>query len=387
MYQNKQVLAIVVAAGSGSRMKTEIPKQFLKIGGETIIEKTVSRFEKNQYVDGFFVVVSEKYLEYAKGLLAGMKKLKGVVVGGNKRQASVFSALEKIDDDALVLVHDAARPYVSDAIINSVIVAASDFGAAVPAIEIADTVKTVATGESNNIFVLDTVDRSILRRVQTPQGFCATLLKRAYAHAQNNNFEGTDDSMLVEALGEKVSLIDGNAENIKITRTEDMPSENRVGYGFDVHKLVSDLPLYLGGEKIPYEKGLLGHSDADVLIHAIMDSILGAAHLGDIGKHFPDTASDYKGISSIKLLEKVKTMIRERGYRIVNIDSTVMCEAPKLAPFIEKMEQNIADALDISKEKVSVKATTTEGLGYTGRGEGIAASSVSLLEYTFKEEK
>ena len=378
MYQNKRVLAIVVAAGNGSRMKTEIPKQFLKIGGETIIEKTVSRFEKNQYVDGFFVVVSEKYLEYAKGLLAGMKKLKG---------ASVFSALEKIEDDALVLVHDAARPYVSDAIINSVIVAASDFGAAVPAIEIADTVKTVAAGESNNIFVLDTVDRSILRRVQTPQGFCAALLKRAYAHAQDNNFEGTDDSMLVEALGEKVSLIDGNAENIKITRTEDMPSENRVGYGFDVHKLVSDLPLYLGGEKIPYEKGLLGHSDADVLIHAIMDSILGAAHLGDIGKHFPDTASDYKGISSIKLLEKVKTMIRERGYRIVNIDSTVMCEAPKLAPFIEKMEQNIADALDISKEKVSVKATTTEGLGYTGRGEGIAASSVSLLEYTFKEEK
>ena len=379
MYSGKEVLAVIVAAGTGSRMRTNIPKQFLKIGEKTVLEETVSKFEKNGYVDGIFVVVADKYREFGEKLFAGSEKIRKIVCGGKSRQESVYNALKQIEQEAYVLIHDGARPYVSDDIIKRVLAATADFGAAIPAVEISDTVKSLQVAEMQE-FVKESIPRNTLRCVQTPQGFLTKLIKEAHENARKAGFEGTDDAMLLEITGHTAAIVEGDVRNIKITRREDMPRDIRIGYGFDVHRLVMNLPLYIGGEKIPYDKGLLGHSDADVLIHAIMDALLGAAGLGDIGQHFPDTDDKYKGIQSIELLKEVKTLLRENGYRAVNIDATVMCENPKLAPFKEKMRLNIADALGIEGCRVNIKATTTEGLGYTGSGEGIAASSVCLLE-------
>lgn len=384
MYQGRQILAVIVAAGTGSRMKADVPKQFLKIGGKTIIENTVSKFDENRYIDGFFVVVGSDYLDYAKMLMCGTEKLIEIVAGGRTRQESVFNALQKIEGNPIVLIHDGARPYVSDDIIEAVVHGAYNFGAAVPAMEVSDTIKSSVCLDGENTFVKASMDRSMLRSVQTPQGFEFELLKSAHVNAKEMAIQATDDATLVEAMGEPVCIVPGESQNIKITRKEDMPGEMRIGTGFDVHRLGEKLPLYLGGEKIPYEKGLLGHSDADVLTHAIIDALLGAAKLGDIGRHFPDTSPEYKDISSVKLLTRVGEMLRECGYRVVNIDATVMCEKPKLASFIDGMEKNIACALVIEKEQVNIKATTTEGLGYTGREEGIAASAVCLLGSIYK---
>ncbi|MGP1570339.1 MAG: 2-C-methyl-D-erythritol 4-phosphate cytidylyltransferase [Eubacteriales bacterium] len=384
MYQEKQVLAIIVAAGKGTRMKIDVPKQFLKIDSKTMIEKTASKFDKNRYVDGFFVASDAEHLDYTKELLCNMLKLRGVVEGGETRQESVWNVLENIEENAIVLVHDGARPYVSDEIIESVISATYQFGAAIPVVEVSDTVKSIVALDDENVFVKSSIDRSMLRCAQTPQGFYAELLKNAHKYAQKNNIEATDDAMLVEIIGEQVYAVSGERKNIKITRKEDMPEGIRIGSGFDAHRLKAGVPLYLGGEKIPYEKGLTGHSDADVLAHAIIDALLGAAHLGDIGKLFPDTSDEYKGIRSIKLLERVGKLLCERGFRITNIDATVICEKPKLSPFIQKMERNIAKALKIEEEQVNVKATTTEGMGYAGRGEGIAATAICLIESIYK---
>lgn len=381
MQDNKKVIAIIVAAGSGSRMGISLPKQFMKIGSTTVLEEVARKFEKNRNIDGFFVVSSEEYLEYTQELLKDYKKLIAVVIGGKTRQASVKNALDAMkDEECFVLVHDAARPYVRESLIDSVLKAAVEFGAAIPVIEETDTIKAVESLDGIRSFVKTTMDRSRLKRVQTPQGFSFSLLKEAYDNASKLGFEGTDDASLVEAIGEIVTVVHGDESNIKITRINDMPTENRVGNGFDVHKLKEGLPLVIGGEKIPYEKGLIGHSDADVLTHAVMDALLGAAKLGDIGRMFPDTEEAYKGANSISLLENVGGKIKEEGYEVINIDATVICEKPKLAEHIQRMEENIAQALQIETKRVNIKATTTEGLGYEGRGEGISASSVCLLQ-------
>lgn len=381
MQDNKKVIAIIVAAGSGSRMGISLPKQFMKIGSTTVLEEVARKFEKNRNIDGFFVVSSEEYLEYTQELLKDYKKLIAVVIGGKTRQASVKNALDAMkDEECFVLVHDAARPYVRESLIDSVLKAAVEFGAAIPVIEETDTIKAVESLDGIRSFVKTTMDRSRLKRVQTPQGFSFSLLKEAYDNASKLGFEGTDDASLVEAIGEIVTVVHGDESNIKITRINDMPTENRVGNGFDVHKLKEGLPLVIGGEKIPYEKGLIGHSDADVLTHAVMDALLGAAKLGDIGRMFPDTEEAYKGANSISLLENVGRKIKEEGYEVINIDATVICEKPKLAEHIQRMEENIAQALQIETKRVNIKATTTEGLGYEGRGEGISASSVCLLQ-------
>ena len=375
MYRDNRVIAIIAAAGRGKRLGSSLPKQFLKVRGRTILEMSVEAFEQNKYVDEIFVAANADYCELTEKLCRGFSKLKKIVAGGAERQDSVRAALDCLrGENGIVLVHDAARPFVSEAVINAVIEGTADFGAAIPTVPAKDTIRQVdGTGSR-------TLQRETLACVQTPQGFRISLLKHAFEKAQAEGFLGTDDASLVERMGINISMVQGEDANRKITTREDLETEMRIGTGYDVHRLVEGRPLVLCGEQIPYEKGLLGHSDADVLLHAVSDALLGAAALGDIGKHFPDTDPRYEGADSLMLLREVGRLLDETGYTVGNIDATVLCQAPKLAPHIPAMRQNIANALGLALDDVSVKATTEEHLGFTGEGLGIAAHAVALIE-------
>jgi len=376
MHKNKKIAVIIAAAGSGTRMGGGIPKQFLEIEGKPVLVKTALAFSQNQYIDGFFVVTGEEYIEKSKKLLEGIDKFMGVVAGGAQRQDSVYNGLKVLQADMdYVLVHDAARPFVAQEIINRVVEKAVEKGTAVAAVAVKDTIKTIEDEEQFK----STLPRNQLRSVQTPQGFRKNIIVKAYEKACAEEFYGTDDAALVERMGVPVYVVEGSYDNIKITTKEDMPMEYRIGTGYDVHRFAENRRLILGGVEVPYELGLLGHSDADVLVHAVMDALLGAAALGDIGRHFPDSDEKYKGASSMKLLENVSDLLENKGYSIGNIDATIIAQEPKLSPFIEEMKINIAETLKISHNKVNIKATTTERLGFTGRKEGIASEAVCIL--------
>jgi len=335
------------------------------------------------------------HVENMLNSLTGIKPWQ-VASGGSERQYSIANALNIMSQTTdIVLVHDGARPLVNILCINNVIQAAIAHHAAVVAVPVKDTIKIV-----NNGVVSGTPERHTLWSIQTPQGFNAHLLRQAYEQANKDDYLGTDDASLVERLGVSVKIVEGSYENIKVTTPEDliiaealMNSKNsalynkeceagnmvRFGMGYDVHKLVEGRKLILGGVEIPYVYGLDGHSDADVLLHGITDALLGAAALGDIGKHFPDTDIQYKGVSSIALLERVRDIIAEHGYVVNNIDGTIVAERPKLAPYIPEMNKRIAAALQVEIGQVNVKATTTEGLGFAGKGEGIAAYATASI--------
>ena len=375
MYEKKKVTAVIVAAGSGTRMGTDVPKQFLKIGGRTILETTVAVFEKNPYVDDILVLTGRDFVEFCEELCRPFEKVRSILPGGKERQDTVWEAVRRISDGELVLIHDGVRPYVTDAVIEGVLTGAKSAGAAVPAVASKDTVRqTAAEGGSR------TLDRKTLFQVQTPQGFASEILREAYEAAYRDRFLGTDDAGLAERIGQTIVLTEGDYANIKITTREDLPMEIRVGTGYDVHRLTEGRKLILGGVDIPYEKGLDGHSDADVMVHALMDALLGAAGLGDIGRHFPDTDPQYKGISSLKLLEIVNQRIHEAGYELGNADVTIIAQRPKLAGYISQMEENLAAVLGADMRQINVKATTTEKLGFTGRGEGIAAEAACIIK-------
>ena len=375
MYEKKKVTAVIVAAGSGTRMGTDVPKQFLKIGGRTILETTVAVFEKNPYVDDILVLTGRDFVEFCEELCRPFEKVRSILPGGKERQDTVWEAVRRISDGELVLIHDGVRPYVTDAVIEGVLAGAKSAGAAVPAVASKDTVRqTAAEGGSR------TLDRKTLFQVQTPQGFASEILREAYEAAYRDRFLGTDDAGLAERIGQTIVLTEGDYANIKITTREDLPMEIRVGTGYDVHRLTEGRKLILGGVDIPYEKGLDGHSDADVMVHALMDALLGAAGLGDIGRHFPDTDPQYKGISSLKLLEIVNQRIHEAGYELGNADVTIIAQRPKLAGYISQMEENLAAVLGADMRQINVKATTTEKLGFTGRGEGIAAEAACIIK-------
>jgi 2-C-methyl-D-erythritol 2,4-cyclodiphosphate synthase len=285
----------------------------------------------------------------------------------------------------MVGVHDGARPLIDPDTVAAVIATAAECGAAAVAVPVKDTLKRT----NDEGVIIDTPDRANLWRVQTPQVFDRAALCAAMDAAMAAGKDYTDDCQLMEAAGHRVKLVPGLDTNLKLTTPEDIRLANalmkedkgmRIGHGYDVHKLVEDRLLILGGVTIPYEKGLLGHSDADVLTHAIMDALLGAAALGDIGKLFPDNDPAYAGADSVALLRRVVERIGEEGYSIGNIDATILCQRPKLAPHIPAMREILADACGIPATQVSVKATTEEGLGFTGSGEGIAAHCVCLLE-------
>lgn len=380
MYNNKKIGVVIAAAGKGSRMEMDIPKQFLKVSGKPVIVKTFQAFADCDLVDNIYVVTDEKYMKWCRDLMVPyltnrqLNKFTGIVSGGEQRQDSIYRALQAIDNQNMgidyILIHDGARPFVSQRIIEHTIAASVQNDVAIVCVRTKDTIRTKT----------ETLNRDELMAVQTPQGFRYDILKAAYEKAYEDGFYGTDDASLVEKLGVCPVFVEGSYANIKITTREDLPVETRIGKGFDVHKLVEDRKCILGGVEIPYKKGLLGHSDADVLLHAIMDAILGAAAMGDIGRHFPDTDEKYKGANSLELLEQVGYMVREQGYSISNIDATVVCERPKISPYVEQMIEKIAKTLTIDKGQINIKGTTTEKLGFTGRKEGIAAEAVCILK-------
>ena len=377
MFKKRKIYAVIGAGGSGKRMGKKIPKQFLNIGGKTILETTVGKFSHLDFIDGIVLVCSKAYRNYCEELfeeLTGTGMMK-IVTGGKERQDSVREAIkylqrESIPDDSIILIHDGVRPYVEKEMILRVLEAAEKNDAAIPAVVPKDTIRRVGHG---------VLDRSELRAVQTPQGFRFSLILEAFETAYRDGFYGTDDGSLVQHMGKDVTIVEGEYSNIKITTPEDLQMESRIGTGFDVHKMTEGRRLILGGVEIPYEKGLLGHSDADVLTHALMDAILGAAAMGDIGKLFPDNDNRFKDISSMKLLDEVGKAVSKKGFSIGNADVTVICQKPKLSPYIDKMRKNVAEILGIDMNQISIKATTTEKLGFTGRGEGIAAEAVCLL--------
>ncbi|MBR5913123.1 MAG: 2-C-methyl-D-erythritol 2,4-cyclodiphosphate synthase [Selenomonadaceae bacterium] len=388
------VTAIFPAAGASRRMGGGTNKIFLELGGEPILIRTLKTFSQSPRINFLIVIVSENDVYAVENLLSTADDLKPykIVVGGSERQYSIANGLKFLPDDAeIVLVHDAARPLVSLKVIEDVIDAAEKFGGAIAAVPEKNTIKFI-DGEN---FVTYTPPRSKLVEVQTPQGFRRELLLNAYKQAEADKFLGTDDSSLVERVGDKIKVVTSDYRNIKITTPEDLkiaeslvnpiiPSTSslfpKIGMGYDVHKLVAHRKLILGNVEIPHELGLEGHSDADVLIHAIIDAILGAAALGDIGQHFPDTDERYKGIDSGELLKKVCALINLHGYKIGNVDATIVAQKPKLAPHILKIRARLAEILQVDSNLISVKATTTEGLGFTGQCQGISAYAVVLLE-------
>ncbi len=372
MYKQKKVVAIVLAAGKGTRIGFD--KMLYKIDGKTIVEKSIFAFENNSFVDEIIVTASENINEITN-IAKNFKKIVKVVKGGKTRSESVKNAMEFVPVNSLVAIHDGARPFVSDLVVNDAIKNGYEYNAAIPCVLVKDTIKFSKTG-----FCENTPNRNNLYITQTPQVFCSDLYKKLLKENKDTDF--TDDAQLFENNGVQVKISKGEYENYKITTIDDIRKEKsmRIGHGYDVHKLVENRDLILGGVKIPYEKGLLGHSDADVLTHVVMDSMLGALALGDIGKHFPDTDEKFKGADSLKLLEYVANLIDEKGYRVGNIDATIIAQKPKLAPFIENMRENLARILSCDINDISIKATTEEKLGFTGSGEGISSHCICLLK-------
>jgi 2-C-methyl-D-erythritol 4-phosphate cytidylyltransferase/2-C-methyl-D-erythritol 2,4-cyclodiphosphate synthase len=388
LYKGRHLTVILAAGGCGARFGGGLPKQFADLAGRSVLEAAAEPFAADDRVDEIVAVVPKEFSERAETSLREVcqpKKLT-VVPGGPDRAASVKEGLAAISaEDGLVLIHDAARPFVSGAVIDEVLEAAFVHGAAVPAVAVTDTVYETKRSEDGTaaLFAARIPDRDTLRAVQTPQGFDLALLRKAHQKASEAGLFVTDDGMPVLAAGERVAVVPGDTANIKITTPGDIPlfapEGLRVGFGFDAHRFAEDRALILGGIRIPFEKGLAGHSDADVLTHALMDAILGALGAGDIGQRFPDTDDAYKGVSSMLLLADVVALMRGEGCEIANCDMTLVAERPKMAPHRRAVEESLAAALGTAPKNVSLKATTTEKLGFTGREEGIAAEAAVLL--------
>lgn len=374
MFHGKTAAAVIVAAGASRRMGFD--KLSFQLESGTVLEASINAFDEHPWIDQL-VIVAGKNRQLVQQAVQCCKKPVTIVEGGSTRAQSVCAGLAEVRSD-FVAIHDAARPFVSKKVIDEALKAAFETGAAAPAVPVKDTIKS-----AQNDIVTATPARQTLFAVQTPQCFRTELYRKALSMVQADDV--TDDCSVLELAGFPVKLTQGDYANYKITTREDLPAEKRgkamrIGHGYDVHRLTQGRALILGGTEIPYEKGLLGHSDADVLTHAVMDALLGAAALGDIGKLFPDNDPAYKGADSIELLKEVGRVIKEHGYRPGNLDATILCQAPKLAPHIPAMRRNIAAALQMDENDVSVKATTEEKLGFTGSGEGIAAHCVCLLE-------
>jgi 2-C-methyl-D-erythritol 4-phosphate cytidylyltransferase/2-C-methyl-D-erythritol 2,4-cyclodiphosphate synthase len=385
-------VAIVPAGGSGTRMGVDRPKQYLLLHGRPVLAHTLARLQESSAVAAIILVVRPEDRELCARLgldPAGFGKIRVVADGGAQRWQTVRAGLaHTLPDDHVVLVHDGVRPFVSHAVLARVAAAAWEHGAAVAAVPVQETIKEAVDG-----CVRATPDRRRLWVAQTPQGFRRAVLLEAYAAARVGT-EPTDDATLVERMGLPVRLVDGDGRNLKITTPEDLDwaahqltrdvamasAQVRVGHGFDVHALVQDRALVLGGVTVPFECGLAGHSDADVLTHAIIDALLGAAGCGDIGRLFPDTDPAYAGISSLVLLERTCALLAQRGAALVNVDAVVMAQRPRLAPHIGAMVAALARTMGIAPDRVSIKATTTEALGFVGREEGLAAQAVALIQ-------
>jgi 2-C-methyl-D-erythritol 4-phosphate cytidylyltransferase/2-C-methyl-D-erythritol 2,4-cyclodiphosphate synthase len=385
-----KTIAIIPAGGEGKRFKSHIAKQYLLLDGLPVLVHALKPFQESNQIEGIVLALPpEDIISMRQDLIEkyGITKIISVVSGGKERQDSVRNCLDAIGKECdFVMIHDAVRPFLTVDLIQRVLEAASEKGAAICGIRVKDTIKEI----KNEEFVLKTIPRDSLWLAQTPQAFNVEILKTAYRNAYAEKFYGTDDASLVERTGHEIIMVQGFHNNIKITTTEDMliaeafmgskkTAGFRSGFGYDSHRLVPERKLILGGVEIPFDKGLHGHSDADALIHAICDALLGAGGAGDIGRHFPDTDPEYKDISSMILLEKVSNLIKKKGFSINNIDVTVVMEMPKLAPYSEQIVSNIAGVLNISGDSVNLKAKTNEGMGFVGRNEGVAVFVTAML--------
>lgn len=406
---------MVPAGGAGMRMGGAVPKQFLPLGGRPILVRTLEALLSWPGLEGAVVVVPAPDVERTRRLLseAGVSRVLRVVAGGSERQDSVrlgLQALAEAASDDLIFVHDGVRPFPPVGTFPELAAAARPDGA-VLALACRDTLKRGAAGVSYG-----TVDRTGLWQAQTPQVFPTRLLREALDRACADGRAATDEAGLVEALSRRPRLVPGDARNLKVTSPEDLALAEEifrgrretggegerameaspgggaaaagfhVGHGYDVHRLVAGRKLVLGGVELFHGKGLLGHSDADVLAHAVADACLGAAGLGDLGRHFPDTDPAWAGASSLALLGLVADRVRQRGLAVRRVDATLVAERPRIARHVPQMEANLSIALGLAAGGVTVKATTTEGLGFEGREEGISAHAVALLERVTSDE-
>lgn len=375
--------AIIVAAGRGDRMGAPVPKQLLDVGGRSVLQHSVAAFDRHPDVAELVVVLPPEFVAEGSTLVGPTSRRCAIVAGGDRRQDSVrlgASALSAAVD--VVLVHDAARPFANAPLIDRVLAGVAEAGAAVPAVAVRDTVKRA---DPNSGRVAETIPRDHLWLAQTPQGFRRAVLDAAIQMGQRG-VAATDEAMLAEQAGHPVAIVAGDDDNVKLTTPADLAAARarvlaggRVGSGYDLHRLAEGRPLVLAGVTVPFDRGPFGHSDGDVLSHAIVDAIFGAAGAGDIGQHFPDTDPAWKGAAGLDLLRRAVTIVRDRGWEVANADATVILERPKLAPHIGAMRERLAATLGVSIDRVSVKAKTNEGVDAVGRGEAIAAHAIAVL--------
>jgi 2-C-methyl-D-erythritol 4-phosphate cytidylyltransferase/2-C-methyl-D-erythritol 2,4-cyclodiphosphate synthase len=406
-----RVSAIIAAGGRGSRVGADRPKQFLDIAGRSLLDLSVAAIASSGRIDDIVVAVPPDHLEQAQSQVRNPGKPINFVAGGRRRQDSVANAFAHVARGSdVVLVHDAARPFVSRDVIDRTIDAAAAYGAAIAAVPVRDTVKQAGTAlVDGSPVVQTTLRREEIFLAQTPQAFRRDVLEAAFARA--GDLDATDEAMLAERAGFQVHLVPGDPANVKVTTVDDLERARqrwrgdapepagrartssddrarsagasapaaRIGTGYDLHRLVTGRPLILGGVRVPFDLGLDGHSDADIVCHAVSDAILGAAAAGDIGRLCPDTDPRWKNADSLAMLRLAVAEVKGRGYRVGNVDVTVIAQQPKLLPYLDAMRANLAAALEVGVDAVSVKGKTNEQVDSLGRGESMACHAVALL--------
>lgn len=387
--------AIIAAGGRGVRLGAEVPKQFLEIDGRSILERSIAAFAGHPSIGEVVVALPPDRVEAVAARLRDLGLGRVLCVeGGARRQDSVANAFARVSPEvAVVVIHDAARPMVTAALIDRAIDAASRHGAAIAALPVRDTVKQAGgPGTDGARPIAATLPREDVFLAQTPQAFRREVLAQALEKGRDEGIDATDEAMLAERAGYPVYLVPGDPENMKITTPEDLEAARRrmaategtepgvrVGTGYDLHRLVEGRPLILGGVAIPFEKGLQGHSDADIVCHAVTDAVLGAAAAGDIGRLFPDTDPQWEGADSLALLRGAVARLHEQGWRVGNVDVTVIAQKPKLLPYIDAMRANLAAALGVPVGSVSVKGKTNEHMDSMGQGDSMACHAVALV--------
>lgn len=381
-------VCLIVAAGTSSRCPGDIPKQYMQLGGIPILRHAALAFLQHRLIDSVIVIIHPDHKNLYEEALGDLQ-LPKPIVGGPTRQESVRKGLEAISsyNPVNVLIHDAARPLVTEHIIDRVVTALDTENSVIPVLPVEDTIKKCADGA-----IIHTIDRSDLFRAQTPQGFQYESILNA--HTKLKNIDVTDDAAIHEKLGIKVSTVTGSQLNFKITTQDDLQRAERIaglhrmndirtGIGFDVHSFSDtekkDNTIILCGVEIAHPFSLKGHSDSDVGIHAVVDALLGSVSAGDIGSHFPPSDPQFKGMDSSFFLERSVAILKSVNAEIRNVDVTLICELPKIAPHVTSMRNRLASILDVHNSRVSVKATTTEGLGFLGRKEGIAAQAITTV--------
>ncbi len=393
-----RVTAIVAAGGRGTRFGGPQPKQLITVGGRPLLEWSVAALAGHPSVDEVVVALPPEWVAEPPAYLRAGARPPRIVAGGARRQDSVAKAFRAADPTSdVILIHDAARPFPSAALIARTIEIGAETGAALAALPARDTVKHIlrpSKGDPGEPWLVSaTLAREEIFLAQTPQVFHRRVLQDGLAIAEGLGIDVTDEASLVARAGHPVWLVTGEVTNMKITTPEDLPMAEaiagggparpartgRVGTGYDLHRLAAGRPLVVGGVRIPFDRGPLGHSDGDVVLHAVTDAMLGAAGLGDIGQHFPDSDPQWKGAASLDLLARTKALVAAHGYEVGNVDVTVVLEAPKIRPYIDQMREAIALAVGIAPDRVSVKGKTNEGVDAVGRGEAIAAHAAVLL--------